>query len=1858
METLTKNGVTYTPTSNDAALTYDSSGNVTGISKGTVEVTLENSTNPKIMLDGSTAFNFTAEVASDGIKMNFDENSGGNITYSVTENNSSRAVDFEITGSVLFDAEGNISPLEGAVLTETFEDGNTLIVTANSDARNAINFPAENSLKFEPANEDDLTLNLIFSNNRSMFVDSIEGAISYVGDTIELAEDSKVSGNIIRDKLHIPVVFDVEGGTGYSKVQAEKMIYTVEDGATLNAINGDNEISMTAGTVTLALETDTTKIYLAEGTVMKGNSKNPVILETVGSYNMNGEEFTSTADNVEVYLTNFDTVEFESDAAIIYNGHTFDGKGSVKIVDGVLYFTMTEAGVLTLDERIFNLTENVPQGTTISLIENGFQVSRVISEEEVIANNWDPSDAGKTFTEIVEISNDDSYTIQFQANGIKQIDGISNGAVVQTSAIFDGEPDENGNYFTVSTDEVGTITLGDKTYTISNDDNVKLSVLFANDGTTSIYAIEDLEDEGMVRVEDSILSSGVVINSIKSVQIIGTDSDDTITNTGNNVTIYGNAGDDLITASGRNLSIDAGEGNDSLVAANSNVSISNSTINIGEGENFVDFAGTLNQVIITGEGISNDINIGTLKSPLKNSERTFNFISLITEDTTNISIEKFKGAGLQIYLDNTSGEGNNNVFVESFEGNNNTFFESVSGAVASNVVLGDMTGKNNFVTIDFGLGNANIDSNNDSVTMGDIGASNEIHMWLDGGNDNVTVGDVGKKVSLYAYVINSLTAEIGNIADGGDIIILGGNAENNITTGNLGASVSFAAELQDGNDNVKIGDVGKNSNVNIDGGGGADTFEFNDIYGNVTVTSGEPMHINRVDTSRNSEISAESLTSTAETNAIDLTISTVKANANVEITGGADADKVSIGFVELGNVSISLGAGNDSIYIDAVSDSVSSNESKVSVDAGEGDNYIKLDFGYKNTITSGSGKDLVEVMRGSNMNISTGAGNDTILGVLSTADLESEEDNWTFGSNAIIDGGAGNDYIAPHYTDNSSIFGGAGNDTIINNGANTTINGGAGNDYIELTNNLRDDTGDYEGQVIEASAGNDTIYGATSNTSIVGTFTSSSVSGDDVILTSAEGTLTIIDGKGETFYINGAETTIDENMTASNIENTVANILLEGTELNDTISNGGDNVTIDSGAGNDEIAVVADNVSINTGEGNNTVYGIESKQIKITTGDGDNYIYNTYVKYDEERQAYVNYDSDTASTIITGAGNDTIANEGMYRSSVDAGAGNNYLGLYHSYENTVTTGADDDLVIVGRGHKLSLMTGAGNDTIQGTLGAVESSDWAFGGYSTVDAGKGNDYIAPYYTDNSSIYGGAGNDTIIHNGKNTTINGGAGNDYIEFTNNYDTETRDYESAIFVASAGNDTIKNYSSVVTLQGTFKNSSVSGNDVVLKTSHGTLTILDGAGEILNINGVESIVGEKLAAQNINNRTTNTLISGTSLDDTIKNTAANVTIEAAAGDDSIKNSGSNAVIDGGAGDDKISLSSAAKNNTIYAGEGDDSIIGGGGNNLFVYAGGNDYISAYKVTDTLQIESGEISAATLSGSNVIFTVGEDNITLKGAKNKTIHLIDADGNSFSTLISGIYTEVTITDADQSPFKADRNALLIDASSRTEDLQITGNSKANTILGGSGSDTINGGGGNDSIFGNDGADILSGGAGNDSIYGGAGADYLEGNSGKDYLEGGAGNDTLDGGAAADTLTGGAGNDLFIYSAGKDIITDYTAGEDKIKISKGKISNTTYDGQDVIFEIGSGSLTVQDASGKEITIIDSSGNETTETYSASNVSARTLDLLYDNNFMTDDAVLDDITEQKYSVTDIQDNKVDDLAQGSSILAYSEDK
>ena len=101
-------------------------------------------------------------------------------------------------------------------------------------------------------------------------------------------------------------------------------------------------------------------------------------------------------------------------------------------------------------------------------------------------------------------------------------------------------------------------------------------------------------------------------------------------------------------------------------------------------------------------------------------------------------------------------------------------------------------------------------------------------------------------------------------------------------------------------------------------------------------------------------------------------------------------------------------------------------------------------------------------------------------------------------------------------------------------------------------------------------------------------------------------------------------------------------------------------------------------------------------------------------------------------------------------------------------------------------------------------------------------------------------------------------------------------------------------------------------------------------------------------------------------------------------------------------------------------------------------------------------------------------------------------------------------------------------------------------------------LKGGAGDDLLYGFDKDDRIDGGAGADLLDGGAGADRLYGGAGVDALKGGAGADLLAGGAGVDTLTGGEGKDWFTLHQGAltsdntlDVVTDFTQGEDKIKV-----------------------------------------------------------------------------------------------------------
>ena len=402
--------------------------------------------------------------------------------------------------------------------------------------------------------------------------------------------------------------------------------------------------------------------------------------------------------------------------------------------------------------------------------------------------------------------------------------------------------------------------------------------------------------------------------------------------------------------------------------------------------------------------------------------------------------------------------------------------------------------------------------------------------------------------------------------------------------------------------------------------------------------------------------------------------------------------------------------------------------------------------------------------------------------------------------------------------------------------------------------------------------------------------------------------------------------------------------------------------------------------------------------------------------------------------------------------------------------------------------------------------------------------------------------------------------------------------------------------------------------------------------------------------------------IVGNSSDNSIKGGKIADTIFGGNGKDTIFGGAGNDSIYGGTDNDK--LQGDVGNDTLNGGLGNDTLTGGAGNDVFVYEGGNDVITDYKVGEdkiklnqseiTSKLNQSEITSSSVKGSDVILTTTNGTLTVKGTKDKIIAFVDDSGKtserifygntSYAPLATGLtydakrivltasnkFTETSIDLGEYLP-----TVTKVNVSAVNQALNIVGNTSANSIKGGKGADTINGGDGKDTIFG---------GTGNDSIYGG---------NDNDKLQGDAGNDTLNGGLGNDTLIGGAGNDVFVYEGGNDVITDYAAGQDTIKVS-GTISKVSYNGKNVIFTIGSGSLTVNNAKGKNITVTNNYNQ--TQTYS------KTLDLLYDNNFVADEFGIDEITEvteTNYSLGEIEySSNNNDFTNDSIVSASSFEK
>lgn len=155
--------------------------------------------------------------------------------------------------------------------------------------------------------------------------------------------------------------------------------------------------------------------------------------------------------------------------------------------------------------------------------------------------------------------------------------------------------------------------------------------------------------------------------------------------------------------------------------------------------------------------------------------------------------------------------------------------------------------------------------------------------------------------------------------------------------------------------------------------------------------------------------------------------------------------------------------------------------------------------------------------------------------------------------------------------------------------------------------------------------------------------------------------------------------------------------------------------------------------------------------------------------------------------------------------------------------NNELTGTRKKDFIYGYGGNDEIEGRAGNDKIYGGIGRDEIDGGSDNDY--LDGGKGND----------EIDGGAGNDKIFGKAGNDTIEGGSGNDSLWGGTGKDVF--EYDEDFYF---GTDMIMDYESnkdVVDLDSLTYETSVVGDDFIISTDQGNITLKNSASKTILLN-------------------------------------------------------------------------------------------------------------------------------------------------------------------------------------------------------------------------------------------------------------------------------------------------------------------------------------------------------------------------------------------------------------------------------------
>ena len=1253
------------------------------------------------------------------------------------------------------------------------------------------------------------------------------------------------------------------------------------------------------------------------------------------------------------------------------------------------------------------------------------------------------------------------------------------------------------------------------------------------------------------------------------------------------------------------MSINAGSGDNVINVATYSYNRYDDFIEAGDGNNYVNNDTVMRSTIKTGSGDDTIITGGNGSS----IEAGGGDNNITVKNSDNSTINAGSGNDFVTIAGNSSGNvidvgaGANTVY-----GGLSTNTVKASGTDSSKVTIGggyvSLGNGDNDVYMKYGENSTLISGDGDDTLTVDDYAYNRYGnvISVSGGNNLINNDDVMRSAI--------------STGDGNDTIITGGyystidagNGDNNISVVN---STNSTVNAGTGNDLVEMAS-GSGENVISVGGGNNTVYAGNGTNsvtagaGNDIVTSGAGyISVGNGNNSVSLKYGASTVIGGAGNDFVDVATYSYSRYDNIFILGDGD------NYVNNDDVqrsSIITGNGNDTIITGGNS---------ALIEAGDGDNNISVKTsGGSNTIDAG----YVNVGNGDN-SVSLKYGASTVIGGSGNDSLTVDTYSYNRYDN-FINFGEGDNYVNNDSVQRSTILTGAGDDTIIVGGNTNSIQAGAGDNKINLNSGYNtlitgagNDTitfaGGVKGNIIVWGGGNDVLYNyTTGNVIMTAAALTSTIEGEDIILSDGVNTMRLVTAALVGYSINTispADTVMGELDESLRVDDTPdVTFDLTYNKTNTAVTLAADSTGIlkatdyESSVATINASKVTEGIAIVGNAKNNSIKG----------GKGADTIYggagNDTVSLGAGADVYV-YEG----------GNDVIADYKTGEDKIKLASGS-ITGASLSSSNVVLTTTNGNLTVKsGKGKNITIIDADGNETTNtypidyGVT--VKSSAMTLGTKFTDTTMDLSEYPNVKTVNAASLKSGV---EIIGNARNNSIKAGKGADTLYGGAGTNTLTGGKGNDIFVYEGGNDVITDYKAgedkILLSSGSITGASLSSSNVVFTTTNGKLTVKSGKGKnitIIDAEGNETTntypidygVTVKSSAMTLGTKFTDTSISLTDYPKVKTVNAASLT----AGVEIIGNSLNNSIKAGKGAD------------TIYGGTGNDTVSLGAGADVYVYSSGNDVIADYKTgEDKIKLSGASITGASLSSSNVVFTTTNGKLTVKSGKGKNITIIDAEGNETTNTYPIDYgvtvkssamtlgTKFTDTTIDLSEYPSVKT---VNAASLKSGVEIIGNDLNNSIKGGKGADTLIGGTGND------------------------------------------------------TLTGGNGTDIFVYESGADVITDYKAGEDKIKIESGAITASSISSSNVILYTDSGSINVKSGKGKDITVIDSDGNETTQKYITETFTS-SADLFEDDNFMTNNAQIADITEitaDNYSAGKFEFTNYESLAQDEkNYISLSDDK